>query len=168
MIKSMLQVQLMCCSRLKIIVTLGLYEILQACKCMSSIIGATSDINNTLLSRREITCDFAGLGGKLGRLDAIKMVSKEYGLEDKTVIPMRLKNHVGRTTITGLFYVYEDEVLARKHIDPIIFTRLEKSKAKAEEAANAAVAETTSDTDAKKEEKEQEKNKEENKEEVSQ
>lgn len=106
-----------------------------------SVVDKVSDASNALLSRREITCDFAGLGGKLSRLDAVEMVSKEYGLDGKTVIPMRLRNHVGRPTITGLFYVYDDESLARKHVNPTIFARLEKSRAKkAEEEAAAGSA----------------------------
>ena len=109
-----------------------------------SVVDKVSDANNALLSRREITCDFAGLGGKLNRLDAVEMVSKEYGLDGKTVIPMRLRNHVGRPTITGLFYVYDDESLARRHVNPTIFARLEKSRAKKaeeEEAAGSASSE---------------------------
>ncbi len=105
-----------------------------------SVVGKVSDTSNALLSRREITCDFAGLGGKLSRLDAVEMVSKEYGLDGKTVIPMRLRNHVGRPAITGLFYVYDDESLARKHVNPTIFARLEKSRAKKAEEEGAAAA----------------------------
>ncbi len=30
-----------------------------------SLIEAVSDVDNTFLSRREITCNFVGLGGKL-------------------------------------------------------------------------------------------------------
>ena len=106
-----------------------------------SVVDKVSDANNALLSRREITCDFAGLGGKLSRLDAVEMVSREYGLDGKTIIPMRLRNHVGRPSITGLFYVYDDESLARKHVNPTIFARLEKSRAKkAEEEAAAGSA----------------------------
>jgi len=103
-----------------------------------SVIDTVADVRNSLLARREITCDFAGVGGRLERLDAVGMVTKEYGLDGKTVIPMRLKNHVGRPTITGLFYVYDDESLARRHVNPTILARLEKSKAKAAEAAAAA------------------------------
>ena len=101
----------------------------------SNNVNTVSDIKNPLLSRREITCDFLGFGGKLGKIDAMNMISEKYDLDVKTIIPMKLKNHVGRPTITGLFYVYEDESLARKHIEPTIFTRLEKSKTKAEEKA---------------------------------
>ncbi len=108
-----------------------------------SIVDKVSDASNALLSRREITCDFAGLGGKLSRLDAVEMVSKEYGLDGKTVIPMRLRNHVGRPAITGLFYVYDDESLARKHINPTIFARLEKSRAKKAEKEEAAAAQNS-------------------------
>lgn len=109
-----------------------------------SIVDKVSDASNALLSRREITCNFAGLGGRLSRLDAVEMVSKEYGLDGKTVIPMRLRNHVGRPAITGLFYVYDDESLARKHVNPTIFARLEKSRAKKAEEAEAAAAENAS------------------------
>ncbi len=95
-----------------------------------SIIETVSDVNNTFLSRRELTCNFAGLAGKLKKLEAVDMISKEFNLGDKVIIPLRLKNHSGKSTITGTFYVYDDEVLAKKHVDPTIFSRLEKAKAK--------------------------------------
>ena len=97
-------------------------------ECMS--IEAITDVNNTFLSRREITCNFMGLGGKLKKLDAVKMVSSQFKLDGKVVIPMRLKSHVGKPLVTGMFYIYNDEELAKKHIDPTIFARLEKVKEK--------------------------------------
>ena len=106
-----------------------------------SIIETITDVNNTFLSRRELTCNFAGLGGKLKKLEAVDMITKEFKLDGKVVIPMGLKTHVGKPTITGTFYVYDDEGLAKKQIDPTIFSRLEKTKAKlakdAEEKASA-------------------------------
>jgi ribosomal protein S24E len=89
-----------------------------------------NDVNNTFLSRRELICNFSGLGGKLKKLEAIDMVTKEFKLSGKVVIPMRLKTHVGKPLVTGTFYIYDDEVLAKKHINPVIFERLEKSKSK--------------------------------------
>ena len=50
---------------------------------------------------------------------------------------MRLKTHVGMSKVTGIFYVYDDEGLAKKHINPTIFSRLEKTKAKIAEAEKA-------------------------------
>jgi len=102
-----------------------------------SIIQTLSDVNNTFLSRRELTCDFAGVGGKLKSMEATDMVTKEFKLDGKVVIPMRLKTHVGMSKVTGIFYVYDDEGLAKKHINPTIFSRLEKTKAKAAEAEKA-------------------------------
>jgi len=103
-----------------------------------SIIETITDVDNTFLSRRELTCNFAGLSGKLKKLEAVDMVSKEFKLDGKVVIPIRLKTQVGKPTITGTFFVYEDEELAKKHINPTIFSRLEKTKAKIAEAEKEA------------------------------
>ena len=103
-----------------------------------SIIETITDVNNSFLSRRELTCNFAGLGGKLKSLEAADMITKEFKLDGKFVIPMRLRTHVGKSLITGTFYVYDDEGLAKKHVNPTIFSRLEKTKAKIAEADAAA------------------------------
>lgn len=119
-----------------------------------SIIETITDIDNTFLSRRELTCNFAGLGGKLKSLEAVDMISKEFKLDGKVVIPMRLKTHVGKSHVTGTFYVYDDEGLAKKHVNPTIFSRLEKIKAKLAEAQAAETpteetpAEVTADAPA--------------------
>ncbi|EIJ66289.1 hypothetical protein BD31_I1675 [Candidatus Nitrosopumilus salaria BD31] len=113
-----------------------------------SIIQTIADVDNTFLSRREITCNFAGLGGKLRSLEAADMITKEFKLDGKVVIPIRLKTQVGKSLVTGIFYVYNDETLAKKHINPTIFSRLEKTKAKiaeAEAAATEASAEETAE-----------------------
>ena len=102
-----------------------------------SLIQTLSDVNNTFLSRRELTCDFAGLSGKLKSMEAVDMITKEFKLNGKVVVPMRLKSHVGMSKVTGIFYVYDDEGLAKKHINPTIFSRLEKIKAKIAEAEKA-------------------------------
>jgi len=102
-----------------------------------SIIQTVNDVNNAFLSRRELICNFTGLGGKLKKLEAIDMITKEFKLSGKIVIPMRLQTHVGKSLVTGTFYIYEDEALAKKHVNPIIFERLEKTKAKQSEADNA-------------------------------
>ena len=110
-----------------------------------SMIETKSDVQNKLLLRREITCTFKGLGGKLKKLEAIDMVSKQFNLDGKVVVPIRLKNENGRPIISGTFYVYDDEKLARAHVKPAIFKRLDKAKGgdKAEgEAKEAAPAET--------------------------
>ena len=98
-----------------------------------SMIETLSDENNSFLSRREIICDFKALGGKLKKLEAIEMVTKEFKLDGKVVIPIKLQNYTGQPKITGTFYIYDDEKLAREHVNPVIFERLEKAKKAGEE-----------------------------------
>ena len=98
-----------------------------------SMIKILSDENNSFLSRREIICDFKGLGGKLKKLEAVEMITKELKLDGKIVIPIKLQNHTGQPKITGIFYVYDDEKLAREHVNPAIFDRFDKAKSAGEE-----------------------------------
>ena len=92
------------------------------------MIETVSDVKNNLLSRREITCRIKGLAGKLKKLEAIDMISKQYNLGGKVVIPILLRNETGRPMISGTFYVYDDEKLAREHVKSAIFKRLEKAR----------------------------------------
>ena len=98
-----------------------------------SMIETLSDENNSFLSRREITCDFKGLGGKLKKLEAVEMITKEFKLDGKIVIPIKLQNYTGQPKITGTFYIYDDEKLAKEHVNPVIFERLDKAKNAGEE-----------------------------------
>ena len=105
-----------------------------------SMIETLSDEKNSFLSRREIICDFKGLGGKLKKLEAVEMITKEFKLDGKIVIPMKLQNHTGQPKITGIFYVYDDEKLAREHVSPTIFDRLDKAKSPKEEKKDEKAA----------------------------
>jgi len=99
-----------------------------------SMIETVSDVENSFLSRREITCNFQGLGGKLKKTEAVEMITKEFNLSNKTVIAINMKNQTGRPNITGMFYVYDSEELAKKQVNPTIFERLEKQAKKDAEA----------------------------------
>jgi ribosomal protein S24E len=125
-----------------------------------SMIETVNDVNNSFLSRREITCTFAGIGGKLKKLDAVDMVKKQFKLDGKVVIPISMKNQTGRPSITGTFYVYDDEKLAKRHINPVIFTRLEKAKAEKEKLEAPATEEKPAETKEAPESKPLEKKKE--------
>ncbi|KRT60861.1 MAG: hypothetical protein XU09_C0008G0331 [Thaumarchaeota archaeon CSP1-1] len=125
-----------------------------------SMIETVNDVNNSFLSRREITCTFAGIGGKLKKLDAVDMVKKQFKLDGKIVIPINMKNQTGRPSITGTFYVYDDENLAKRQINPVIFKRLEKAKAEKEKLEAPAVEEKPAETKEAPESKPLEKKKE--------
>ena len=121
-----------------------------------SMVETIRDVKNNLLSRREITCTFKGLAGKLKKLEAIDIVSKQYNLDGKVIVPIMLKNDTGRPMISGTFYVYDDEKLAHAHLKPAIFKRLEKAKGGGEktegEAKEAAPEKETKGKPAEKKE----------------
>lgn len=128
-----------------------------------SIIETVSDVSNPFLSRREITCNFAGLGGKLKKLEASDMITKEFKLDGKIVIPIQMKTQAGKPVVTGIFYVYEDEKIAKQQVSPVIFERLEKGKKKdaavteeksQEQKTEAITEEKTEQKEVKAEEKE--------------
>ncbi len=107
-----------------------------------SMIETINDVNNTFLSRREITCNFKGVGGKLKKLEAAEMISKQFKLDGKVIIPIFMKTHSGKSDVSGTFYVYDDEVLAKKQVNEVIFKRLEKAKGAAAEAEKAKAEKT--------------------------
>lgn len=113
------------------------------------MIETVSDVKNNLLSRREITCRIKGLAGKLKKLEAVDMISKQYNLEGKVIVPILLRNETGRPLISGTFYVYDDEKLAREHIKPAIFKRLEKLKGGGEKKEGEAKEEKAEKNQAK-------------------
>lgn len=102
------------------------------------MIEVTRDVNNPLLLRREITCTFKGLAGRLKKLEAADMISKQFNLNGKIIVPIQLKNENGRPIVSGTFYVYDDEKLAKEHLKSAIFKRMEKAKAALEKPAEAA------------------------------
>ena len=121
-----------------------------------SMIETVNDVENSFLSRREITCNFQGLGGKLKKNEAVEMITKEFNLAEKTVIAINLKNQTGKPNVTGMFYVYDNEELARKQVNPTIFEIFERlAKKDAEEAkAEAPAEEAKAEAPAEEEKKE--------------
>lgn len=99
-----------------------------------------ADVDNAFLMRRELTCKFAGAGEALRKLDAARLVSEKLGLSGKTVVPVSMGTEVGMPSRTGTFYVYDDEKLAYKQVDPSVMARLDKAKKAEAEKAPAAEA----------------------------
>ena len=140
---------------------------------MSEIV-TLEDRTNALLKRREVRCLFKGQAGKISRNDAVNLLSQQLKLDKKFVIPVTLKCETGKTDVKGMFYVYDDEGLAKKHLPKYVFLRLlskeerkkvreaEKAKAKKPEGAapKAEAAPKEEKKEAKEEKKEPEKAKE--------
>ena len=82
------------------------------------------------------------MGDALKKLDAARLVSEKLGLDGKTVVPVSMGTQVGMPSRTGTFYVYDDEKLAYKQVDPSVMARLDKArKAEAEKEKAEATAE---------------------------
>ncbi len=107
------------------------------------------DVKNNLLARREITCTFKGLAGKMKKLEAVDMIAKQFNLEGKVIIPIKLQNDTGRPMVSGTFYIYDDEKLARTHVKPAIFARLDKVKNGGAKEAAEKPAEKTDKAETK-------------------
>ena len=90
---------------------------------MSEIV-TLEDKTNALLKRRELMCLFKGQAGKIGRNDAVNILTEQLKLDKKFVIPVTLKCETGKTDVKGTFYVYDDESLAKKHLPKYIFLRM--------------------------------------------
>jgi len=116
-----------------------------------SMIEVTSDVKNELLARREITCTFKGLAGKLKKPEAADMISKQFNITGKIIVPITLKNETGRPIVSGTFYIYDDEKLARQHLKPAIFSRQEKAKGGGEKEGEAKEAPAEKPTEKKEE-----------------
>lgn len=119
---------------------------------MSSV-ETVNDVNNTFLSRREITCNFKGVAGRLKKMEAVDIIAKQFKLDGKVIIPISMKSHSGRPDVVGTFFVYDDEELAKKQVNSTIFKRLEKAKAaaavpeKTEEVPTEAQSEKPAETE---------------------
>lgn len=87
----------------------------------------SKDENNMLLNRREVSCIFKDMGGKLTRRDAAEMVKEKLNI-DKLVIPIRLSCEHGKRDVKGLFYIYDDETVAKKYLSEYVFKRMEVKK----------------------------------------
>jgi len=125
------------------------------------------DKTNALLKRRELMCLFKGRAGKIGRNDAVNILTEQLKLDKKFVIPVTLKCETGKTDVKGTFYVYDDESLAKKHLPKYIFLRMlskeerkkviEAEKAKAKKPEGAAPKAKAAPKEEKKETKEEKK-----------
>ena|GEM_PF-158990 len=104
-----------------------------------STIVTLGDKTNGLLKRREVVCVFKGVAGKLTRKEAAEMLAKELKLDKKFVIPISLQPETGMSDLRCMFYVYDDEDLAKRHLPKYIPLRMlsKEERKKAKEAAKA-------------------------------
>lgn len=74
------------------------------------------DRRNSLLNRREVKALFRGAAGKIRRTEAVEKIASQLNVDKKHVIPVNLVCRTGMTDVHAIFYVYDDEKEAAKHL----------------------------------------------------
>lgn len=74
------------------------------------------DRKNSLLNRREVKALFRGAAGKMKRTEAVEKMASQLSVDKKQIIPINLICETGMTDVHALFYVYDDEKIATKHL----------------------------------------------------
>ena len=59
---------------------------------------------------------FRGAAGKIRRTEAVDKMANQLSVDKKQIIPINLVCETGMTDVHALFYVYDDEKLAAKHL----------------------------------------------------
>ncbi|HEY4673755.1 MAG TPA: hypothetical protein VIH03_06285 [Nitrososphaerales archaeon] len=78
---------------------------------------------NKFLSRREVTAKFTAIKGNLKRDDASNMVAQQLNVDKASVFPIKIKFDAGRDSAKGVFYVYSNAELAKKHLPRYLMIR---------------------------------------------
>ena len=81
------------------------------------------DRKNSLLNRREVKALFRGAAGKIKRTEAVEKMAGQLSVDKKQVIPINLVCETGMTDVHALFYVYDDEKTAAKHLPRYMMLR---------------------------------------------
>jgi small subunit ribosomal protein S24e len=68
------------------------------------------------MNRREVKVLFRGAAGKIKRTEAVDTLASQLSVNKKQVIPINLVCKTGMTDVNALFYVYDDEKMAAKHL----------------------------------------------------
>ena len=111
---------------------------------------------NSLLDRTEITAVFNVENSSFNRREAATLIAKEAKINPDTVYSIKLSHSAGSHSISGLFYVYTDENIAKTHLPKYILNRnVPKVEEKPAEEAKAEEkpAEEAKDKESKAEEK---------------
>lgn len=83
---------------------------------MSQELVMTEDRKNSLLGRREVKAVFKGAAGKLKKTEAAEQLAGQLGVDKNNVIPINLLCETGMVDVHATFYIYENEVEAKKQL----------------------------------------------------
>ena len=74
------------------------------------------DKRNIILNRRELRLALKNAAGKISKIELIKMLSKNFNVDEKKIFPISMEGEKGKTDIKATIFIYEDPELAKNHL----------------------------------------------------
>ncbi len=88
-----------------------------------STLDVTSDSENKLLSRREVSVTFVGGSGLITRQSAAEAISQKLGVKKENVQVISLAGKFGNRDLLGRAYVFSNEKDAKTQLRPFMLIR---------------------------------------------
>ena len=83
---------------------------------MSFQFNTLEDKSNIILNRRELRISLKNAAGKISKIELIKILSKNYNVDEKKIFPISMYGEKGKTDINATIFIYEDSELAKSHL----------------------------------------------------
>ena len=74
------------------------------------------DKPNVILNRRELRISLKNAAGKISKIELIKILSKNFNVDEKKIFPISMYGEKGKTDINATVFIYEDSELAKSHL----------------------------------------------------
>jgi ribosomal protein S24E len=107
-----------------------------------SELGLISKVENHLLGRTEVSAVMKNAASTLSRKKVSEMFAKEFGVEEKYVIPINIKTSSGNRDVIVNAFIYKNLDDAKRHLPKHYFVRIlskeEREKIKKERASKKA------------------------------
>ena len=83
---------------------------------MSFQFNTLEDKSNIILNRRELRISLKNAAGKISKIELIKILSKNFNVDEKKIFPISMHGAKGKTEINATLFIYEDSELAKSHL----------------------------------------------------
>ena len=83
---------------------------------MSFQFNTLEDKSNIILNRRELRISLRNAAGKLSKIELIKMLSKNFNVDENKIFPISIDSEKGKKDIKATIFIYEDLKLAKSHL----------------------------------------------------
>lgn len=93
-----------------------LYEFRKNKLILSFQFNTLEDKSNLILNRRELRIFLKDAAGKISKIELIKVLSKNYNVDEKKIFPISMNSEKGKKDIKATIFIYDDSELAKSHL----------------------------------------------------